>query len=108
MVVLIGDQRPFLVALFSPAVEELERWAKANKIEFTDHEELTSHAETQQLFADIVERQNAVLARFEQIKQFRILAEPLTVEGGHLTPTLKVKRRVVEEQFAHLVKEMYS
>ncbi|MCD4748083.1 MAG: long-chain fatty acid--CoA ligase [Thermoanaerobaculales bacterium] len=107
-VVLIGDRRPFLVALFSPAVEELERWAKANKIEFTDHEELTSHAETQQLFADIVERQNAVLARFEQIKQFRILAEPLTVEGGHLTPTLKVKRRVVEEQFAHLVKEMYS
>jgi len=55
-----------------------------------------------------VEEANKELARFEQIKHFRVLPEMLSVEGGALTPTLKVKRRVVCERYAELVESMYS
>ncbi len=106
--VLIGNRKPFLVALFSPAFEELTGWAEANHLQFSTQEELVTHPEVVQLFEDIVERQNAALARYEQIKKFRILPEPLSIEGGHLTPTLKVKRHVVESDFKGLIEEMYG
>ena len=50
---------------------------------------------------------NASLARFEQIRRFRVLPGPLSIERGHLTPTMKIKRRVVERQFAGLIEAMY-
>ena len=105
--VLIGDRRPFLIALFSPAFDELERWAKANKLVFADRQALITHPETTQLFDDIVERQNASLARYERIKNFKILPDNLSIEDGSLTPTLKVKRRVIEENFEGLIEAMY-
>jgi len=106
--VLIGDRRPFLVALISPALEELAGWAEANNLKFSASQGLVAHPEIVQLFEDIVERQNAALARFEQIKKFRILPEPLSIESGHLTPTLKVKRRIIEADFKGLIEGMYS
>jgi long-chain acyl-CoA synthetase len=106
--VLIGDRRPYIVALLVPAFEELERWAEANGIDTTDAEAILDSPETRELFDDVIERANASLARFEQIKDFRILREPLTVENGQLTPTLKVKRRVVEQDFVNLVEEMFE
>ncbi|MEN8164417.1 MAG: long-chain fatty acid--CoA ligase [Acidobacteriota bacterium] len=107
-VVVLGDRKPFLVALFSPAFEELIRWAEDNRLQYSDREALITHPEVVQLFDDIVARQNAPLASYEQIKKFRILPEPLSIEGGHLTPTLKVKRRVVEADFKGLIEEMYE
>jgi len=59
-------------------------------------------------FGQAVEEANKELARFEQIKHFRVLPEMLSVEGGALTPTLKVKRRVVCERYAELVESMYE
>ena len=106
--VLIGDRKPFLVALFSPAFEELTKWAEANHLQFSTPRGLVTHPEVVQLFEDVVERQNAGLARYEQIKKFRILPESLSIESGHLTPTLKVKRRVVESDFKGLIEEMYA
>lgn len=106
--VLIGDRRPYIVALVAPAFEELERWAAENGIDTTDSEAILADPQTRELFADVIERSNASLARFEQIKDFRILADPLTVEAGQLTPTLKVKRRVVEQDFIHVIQEMYE
>jgi len=107
-VVLIGDRRPYVVALISPTVEEVERWAEEHEIEADDFAALIEHPEIRQLFEDAVEKANASLARYEQIKKFRVLPEPLSIESGHLTPTLKVKRRVVEKDFAGLIESMYS
>ncbi len=105
--VLIGDRRPYVVALLSPAAEELETWAAQHGLAGRSLAELISEPTVEQLFADAVEAVNAGLARFEQIKKYRILPEPLSLEGGHLTPTLKVKRRVVEREFAGLIEELY-
>ena len=105
--VLIGDGRPAIVALLSPNLEELQRWARGRGIGAPDPAALVRHADVVAAFAAAVETVNAGLARYEQIKTFRVLPAPLSLEGGHLTPTLKVKRRVVEREYAALVEEMY-
>ncbi len=105
--VLIGDGRAAIVALLSPNIEEVGRWAAARGI-VAAPEALLTRAELVAAYAAAVEQVNAGLARYEQIKSFRVLPAPLTLEAGHLTPTLKVKRRVVEAQYAALVEEMYT
>jgi len=106
--VLIGDRRPYVVALLSPAAEELETWAAQHGLAGRELADLVGEPEVQKLFSEAVEKVNRGLARFEQIKKFRILPTPLNLEDGHLTPTLKVKRRVVEKEFAELIEELYE
>ncbi|MFV2073506.1 MAG: long-chain fatty acid--CoA ligase [Thermoanaerobaculales bacterium] len=106
--VLIGDGRPFIVALLAPDPEAVAAWAGERGEEADDLVGVLAHPELMRRFAEAVEGVNAKLARFEQIKDFRILPEPLTVEGGALTPTLKVKRRVVAGEYAKLIEEMYA
>jgi long-chain acyl-CoA synthetase len=106
--VLIGDRRPFIVALFSPSFDDLERWAKKEGITYTDLEDLSGRPEVSALFDEVVIGANASLARYEQIKKHRVLPISLSIEGGQLTPTLKVKRRVVEQQFSNLIDELYG
>ena len=59
-------------------------------------------------FQAVVDAVNRDLARFEAVKKFRLVPEPLTMDKGELTPTLKVKRRVVEKRYAHLIEALYS
>jgi long-chain acyl-CoA synthetase len=105
--VLIGDHRPYIIALISPSFDDLERWARKKKIEWADHDELTAHPAVAELMDNAVSKVNASLARYEQIKRVRVLPIALSIEGGQLTPTLKVKRRVVEQQFAKLIDAVY-
>jgi long-chain acyl-CoA synthetase len=106
--VLIGDRRPFIIALISPNLEELERWAATKGIDPRDHEAIIGHPEIQRRYADVIDSANTSLARFEQIKRFRVLPIALSIEGGQLTPTLKVKRRVVADQFSDVIDELYA
>jgi long-chain acyl-CoA synthetase len=106
--VLIGDRRPYIVALFSPSFDDLKRWAKKEGITFTDLEDLAGRPEVSALFDEVVISANASLARYEQIKKHRVLPISLSIEGGQLTPTLKVKRRVVEQQFSDTIAELYG
>ena len=106
--VLVGDGRPYIVALLSPNQEELERWAEENHVDYATLEELTSRDDVQATFAEVVEATNANLARYEQIKKYAVLPLMLSIEGGHLTPTLKVKRRVVEREYADLIESLYG
>lgn len=105
--VLVGDQRPYIIALLSPAEEELGAWAEEQGLGGTELDELIREPRLKQLFQSLVDELNQDLGRFEQIKDFRILARPLTIEEGHLTPTMKVKRRVVERELADLIEDMY-
>jgi long-chain acyl-CoA synthetase len=106
--VIIGDRRPFLVVLLSPNAEELESWAKARDISFDSVEEITRHPEAIAAFDAVVEAANADLARYEQIKRHAVLPLMLSIDDGTLTPTLKVKRRVVEQQYGELIEELYT
>ncbi len=106
--VLIGDRRPYIVALLSPSEEALAAWAEKRGLGGTPLEELLAEPAVQRLFEEAVQLVNSRLGRFEQIKKYRVLPRMLTIEDGDLTPTMKVKRRVVEKTFADLIESMYA
>ncbi len=106
--VIIGDRRPFLVVLLSPSAEGLETWAEGEGIAYTSIEELTTHPRALEAFDAVVSGVNAGLASYEQVKKHAVLPLMLSVDDGTLTPTLKVKRRVVEEQYSDLIESLYA
>ena len=105
--VIIGDRRPYLVVLLSPNAEGLEKWAESEGVAGASIEELTAHPRVLEAFAAVVASTNAGLASYEQIKKHRVLPLMLSIDDGTLTPTLKVKRRVVEQQYSDLIEAMY-
>ena len=106
--VIIGDRRPFLVVLLSPNTEALEAWAKTEGIAYTSTEEIIRHPKLVEAFATVVETTNENLASYEQIKKHSVLPLMLSIDDGTLTPTLKVKRRVVEKQYLDLIESLYE
>jgi len=106
-IAVIGDRRPYVTALIVPSFLNLEPWAKAAGIAFASREELVRNEKVQQLFRERIDARSGDLARFEQIKRFTLLAKELTVEGGEITPTLKIKRRGVEGRYAEVIERMY-
>ena len=101
--VVVGDRRNYCVGLVSIDLEELGTWAQAQGVPAEPASAAVKEAVQHQ-----IDEVNAGLASFETIKYFRLLPEPLTVANGLLTASLKVKRSVVEEQFAALIDEMYN
>jgi long-chain acyl-CoA synthetase len=106
--ILIGERRNFISALISPDFVELKRWALEHDVPFDSITDLLQQPEVSTLFQEAVDTVNVELARYEQIREFRLLPETLTIEGGFLTPTLKVKRPVVSERFADVIESIYS
>jgi long-chain acyl-CoA synthetase len=101
--VVVGDTRNYCVALVSIDPEELTEWAQQQGVPAESDSEAVRKAVQEHL-----DGVNANLASYSTIKYFRILPEPMTVENGILTASLKVKRKVVEERYAALIDEMYS
>ena len=106
--VLIGDRRRFISALLVPNPELLESYARRKQIDLTRVEDLIRHPQVLDLFRRRVEAKMAGLPSYETIKKFRLLPKDLSQEAGELTPTLKVKRRVIEEKYAGLIESMYA
>jgi long-chain acyl-CoA synthetase len=106
--VVIGDQRPFCIALLVPEFEGLRSWAKREGLAGADDAALIADAKTRAHFAKAVERVNADLARYEQVRAFEILPAEFTLESGELTPTQKVKRRVILKKYGPIIDRLYS
>jgi long-chain acyl-CoA synthetase len=106
--VLIGDHRPYVVALLVPNLANLEAHGRAHGWTFTQPRELLALSEAQALYTAELERVNGPLAPFEKIKKFALLERELSQEAGELTPTLKVKRRVIATKFADTIERLYG
>ncbi len=106
--VLFGDRKPFIVALIAPNFEALNHWAAERGLSAETPAGLIARPEVEAAYQEVVDGVNHNLARFESVKKFRLVAEPFTIAGGELTPTLKVKRRVVEKRFGGLLTSMYE
>jgi long-chain acyl-CoA synthetase len=102
-----GDRRPFPVALITLDAEEIGPWARERGLP-EDPEQLAAHDEVRALIQDVLDRVNAKYAQVEQIKKFAILGHDFTQEAGELTPTLKIKRNVVNEKYADVLDAMYA
>lgn len=107
-VAVLGDRRRYITALVVPNFEALEDWAAEQDLGASSREELVKRPEVLALIAKRIEAQSVDLAHYERIKKFTLLPRELTIEGGELTPTLKVRRRVVDEHFGVLIEKMYS
>jgi long-chain acyl-CoA synthetase len=105
---LLGDRRKFPAVIISPNFTLLEQWARDNKIAFGTREELVSHPKVQDLYSEIVEGINQNLARFEKLKRVIVVPDEFTVDNGALTPSLKLRRRVVEERYRKQIDALYS
>ena len=107
-VVLVGNERNFPAALVVPNFEQLENYAKLKNLDIKSPAEFCMHPR----IIDLIERQiaelTANLSQYEKVKKIALLENELTVEGGELTPTLKVKRRVVDEKYQAIIEKIYS
>jgi long-chain acyl-CoA synthetase len=105
--VLIGDKRPYLTALVMIDQENVERYAQEHDVPFSNYTSLTRAKEIQDLIWREIEKANAKFARVEQVKKFRLMETQLTAEDEELTPTMKLKRKLVQQKYAELIEGMY-
>lgn len=106
-VVVVGDGRPYLVALVTLDTQEVAGWADGHG-KLLDPEVLATDPDVLDVVRDAVERTNATRSRVEQIKKWQVLPDDLTIARGELTPTLKVKRAAVMEHHADVIEELYA
>ncbi|MBL8479459.1 MAG: long-chain fatty acid--CoA ligase [Sterolibacteriaceae bacterium] len=105
--VVIGDKRPYLVCLIMIDQENVEKFAQDHDVPFSNYASLTRTAEVQKLIEGEIERVNKQFARVEQIKKFRLIDRKLGAEDEELTPTMKLKRKLVSQKYAELIESMY-
>jgi long-chain acyl-CoA synthetase len=106
--VVIGDKRKFLSCLVMIDEDNVVKYAQDNKIQFSTYKDLTQSPEINRLIRDEVNQVNETLSRVEQVKKFTILPKKLYEEDGEVTPTMKVKRKYVNEAFGDLIESMYK
>jgi long-chain acyl-CoA synthetase len=104
---VVGDKRKVIGAIVVPSFESLKEFAAAKKLKFRDHEELIRLPEVVQLYRDRIKLRGASLAPFEKIKRFTLVAKEFSQQAGEITPTLKVRRKVIMEKYRELIERMY-
>ncbi len=107
-VCVIGDQRNFVSALIVPTYDSLQIYAQERGLEISGNKELIEHPEIVALVEKEVEQAMAAFARYEQVRKIVLLPQEFTIDGGELTPTLKVKRQVVLARYSDMIENIYS
>lgn len=105
---ILGDRRKFPAVMISPNFTLLEDWARTNGISFSSRFELVAEPKVQSLYEGIVAEINQNLARFEKLKRVLLVADEFTPDNGVMTPTLKLKRRVIEERYKKQIDNLYA
>ncbi|MFZ0804890.1 MAG: long-chain fatty acid--CoA ligase [Candidatus Sulfotelmatobacter sp.] len=105
---ILGEKRKFPAVMISPNFAALEDWARTNGVAFASREELVETPKVQALYEGIVEEVNQNLARFEKLKRVLVVADEFTPDSGIMTPTLKLRRRVVEERYRSQIEDLYA
>ncbi|MBV9481163.1 MAG: long-chain fatty acid--CoA ligase [Acidobacteria bacterium] len=106
--VIIGDRRKFPAVLLVPYFPMLEEWARKNQIAFCSRQDLVSNARVEALYHGLVANLNQTLARFEKLKKVIVVGDEFTAESGLLTPSMKLRRRVVEERYRDQIERLYN
>lgn len=106
--VVVGERQAYMAALIVPDFEVLKAYAKANDIPFNSQEELIAHDDIQAIYRKEIRSYSKDLASHEKIRDFRLVPNEFTVETGELTPTLKVKRRIIEDKYSHLINDIFA
>jgi long-chain acyl-CoA synthetase len=105
---LVGDKHKFASVLISPNFAILESWARVKGVAYTDRKDLVRRERVVARYQRIVDEVNATLAPYETIKRLAVVAEEWSIEGDELTPSMKLKRRVVEQKYAAEIAAFYQ
>ena len=105
--VIVGDRLPYLTAIIMVDHDNVEQYAQLHDIGFTNYESLTQAQEITKLIQSEVDQVNQKFARVEQIKKFFLLSKKLSPEDEEVTPTMKLKRKLVIDKYADLIQKMY-
>ena len=105
---ILGERRKFPAVMISPNFMRLEEWARENNISFSSRDELVANPRVQALYEEVVDGINQNLARFEKLKRVLVVADEFTPDNGVMTPTLKLRRRVVEERYRDQIDDLYA
>jgi long-chain acyl-CoA synthetase len=103
-----GDRKPYITALIVPNIERLLELAKEKHINYYELEDLVMHEPVQKLFEQRLVEINSRLAPYETIKKFVLLPHDFSIEGGELTPTMKLRRKIIYEKYKHRIEDMYA
>jgi long-chain acyl-CoA synthetase len=106
--VVIGDRKPYLTVIVMIDQENVEKYAQDNDVPFSNYASLTHATEVQALIQGVIDGVNTKFARVEQIKKFFLLDTQLSAEDEELTPTMKLKRKLVEKKYAPQIEAMYG
>ncbi|MBL7978339.1 MAG: long-chain fatty acid--CoA ligase [Bacteroidetes Order II. Incertae sedis bacterium] len=107
-IIVIGEAREFLTALVVPNMENLSAWAKNNGVSVAQPSSLITHKAVQDEFTKTFREYSKKAASHEKIRDFRFIEEPFSVENGMMTPTLKLKRKIIEQRYTDLIDQMYQ
>ena len=105
---LLGDRRKFPAVVIVPNFVALEEWARARNISFNNREELVTRPEVRAFYDQIVAEVNTGLAQFEKLKKVLLIADEFTIANGFLTPTMKLRRRVIEDRYRSQIEQLYT
>lgn len=106
--VLIGDRRMFLSALVVPDFEALREYADSHKIPYSSEQDLAKNETIYKLLETDIAQLQKKLANYERVRKFVLLEKPFTIESGEITPSMKVRRKIIEEKYNSLIEEMYQ
>lgn len=106
--IVVGAERKFTAALIVPAFANLKTWCEKNGIEATTNDQMVHHPRVLEYYKSIIEKYNPQFNPVEQVKKFELLNAEWTINGGELTPTLKLKRKVIMEKYADAVERIYA
>jgi long-chain acyl-CoA synthetase len=107
-VMLVGDNKKFVTALIVPSFLHLQAWAKENGIKYESDQQIIGNEKIKALINAEIDATNKEFGNVEKVKKFALLHKEWTIEDGELTPTLKVKRKVILARYEAMVEEMYS
>ncbi|MGQ3015553.1 MAG: AMP-dependent synthetase/ligase [Flavobacteriales bacterium] len=107
-IMVLGENRKFPSALIVPAWEVLEKWAKDNGIKYANRAELVASQDVTDLYQSEVNKYNEGFGQWEKIKKFELIPNEWSIDGGEMTPTLKLKRKPILAKYAHLVEKIYA
>jgi long-chain acyl-CoA synthetase len=104
---VVGAERKFTAALIVPSFDNLSNWCANNGIDAGTHEQMLRHPKVIEHYKQIIEKYNPLFNPVEQVKKFELLNTEWTINGGELTPTLKLKRKVIMEKFGDVIEKIY-
>lgn len=107
-IMIVGENQKFVGALIVPAWENLKDWCKQNNVEFSDPEDMVNDQRVIKEYQRVIEEYNPNFSHIEQVKRFKLMPKEWSIDSGELTPTMKVKRKVIIEKYQDVINDIYN